>query len=133
MDEAPPSILLVEDHPDTVAYLARRLEQAGYRPLVARNGEEAWARVRQEHPAAVVMDVNLPLMDGDEVARRMRDEPRTARTPIVFVTAERAERVAGLLAMGHAICLEKAIKTRALLAALNELLGPLAPVARPRF
>lgn len=115
---------MVEDHPDTVAYLAKRLQQAGYQALVARNGEEAWTRVRQELPDAVVMDVNLPLMDGDEVARRMRAEARTARTPIVFVTAERAERVGPLLALGHARCLEKAIKTKALLEALEELLAP---------
>lgn len=132
MEREAPTVLLVEDHPDTVAYLARRLQQAGYRPLVARNGEDAWTRVRQEHPDAVVMDVNLPLMDGDEVARRMRQDARMATTPIVFVTAERAERVAELLAMGHALCLEKAIKTKALLAALAELLGAKAPASLPR-
>ncbi|MEB3221887.1 MAG: response regulator [Candidatus Sericytochromatia bacterium] len=116
-------ILLVEDNPDTVEFLSRRLRDEGYEVLVARNGIDAWRLAGQELPDAMVLDINLPQLDGDEVARRLRSQPETARIPIVFVTAETASRVQDLLVPGHTVCLEKAIKSRTLLDALAEVLA----------
>ncbi|MEB3284438.1 MAG: response regulator [Candidatus Sericytochromatia bacterium] len=116
------SILLVEDNPDTVDFLARRLRDRGYHVMVARNGVDALRLSIERRPDAVVMDVNLPQMDGDVVARHLRDHPATAHIPIVFVTAETSRRVADLLAAGNTICLEKAIKTQAVVDALETLL-----------
>jgi CheY-like chemotaxis protein len=116
-------ILLVEDNPDTVEFLSRRLRDEGYDVLVARNGMDAWRLAGQELPDAIVLDINLPQLDGDEVARRLRGQPATAGIPIVFVTAETAARVQDLLVPGHTVCLEKAIKSRTLLDALSEVLA----------
>ena len=118
------SVLLVEDNPDTVEFLSRRLVDAGYDVMVARNGMDALKLATQELPSAIVMDINLPQMNGDDVARQLRQQPATAKTPIVFVTAETEHRVKDLLVPGNTICLEKAIKSKTLLAALDELLGP---------
>lgn len=117
------SILLVEDNPDTVDFLARRLRDRGYDVLVARNGVDALRLATEALPHAVVMDVNLPQMNGDAVARQLRSQLATARVPIVFVTAESSARVSDLLATGNTLCLEKAIKTQALLDALDSLLN----------
>lgn len=117
------SILLVEDNPDTVDFLARRLRDRGYEVLVARNGVDALRIATEALPDAVVMDVNLPQMNGDAVARHLRAQAATARLPIVFVTAESSSRVEDLLAAGNTLCLEKAIKTQALLDALQSLLS----------
>lgn len=121
-----PAILLVEDNPDTVEFLRRRLNDEGFDVLVARNGRDALRIATTELPAAVVLDINLPLLNGDDVCRELRKNPSTARTPVVFVTAETETRVADLLEPGLTVCLEKAIKSKTLLEALDGLLGPKA-------
>jgi CheY-like chemotaxis protein len=118
------SILLVEDNPDTVEFLGRRLVDEGYEVLVARNGKDALRIATSELPSAVVLDINLPLMNGDDVCREMRRLPATSRTPVVFVTAETENRVQDLLEPGLTVCLEKAIKSKTLLEALALLLPP---------
>lgn len=119
---AQPKVLLVEDNPDTVEFLGRRLADAGYDVRIARNGADALAVARRETPDALVLDINLPQLDGDAVARTLRAEAPTAGVPIVFMTAESADRVADLLAGGNVVCLEKAIKSKSLLEALDGLL-----------
>lgn len=116
-------VLLVEDNPDTVEFLSKRLVDAGYQVLVARNGVDALRFAMQEKPAAVVMDINLPQMNGDDVCRAMRKETSTAQIPVIFVTAETEARVRDLLVPNHTICLEKAIKSKTLLEALDLVLG----------
>lgn len=112
----------MEDNPDTVSFLARRLEEEGYVVRVARDGHVAREAIAESLPAAVVMDINLPVLNGDDLARELRRNPRTATLPVVFVTAESEERVQDLLEPGRTLCLEKAIKTRALLSALSQVL-----------
>ena len=119
---ARPDILLVEDNPDTVSFLVRRLEEEGYSVRVARDGQVAREAIADVLPAAVIMDINLPIVNGDELARELRRDPRTARLPVVFVTAESEDRVHDLLEPGRTLCLEKAIKTRTLLSALAQVL-----------
>ena len=118
------SVLLVEDNPDTVEFLSRRLADAGYEVKIARNGVDALRIATSELPSAVILDINLPQMNGDEVCREMRKQPATAKTPVIFVTAETEQRVADLLAPGLTLCLEKAIKSKTLLEALESVLGP---------
>jgi CheY-like chemotaxis protein len=114
---------LVEDNPDTVEFLVRRLNDSGYGVRIARNGIEALRAIEETVPAAVILDINLPLMNGDEVCRKMRQNPRTAEVPVVFVTAESEDRVRDLMdqAPARTLCLEKAIKTKSLLEALSKL------------
>lgn len=120
------TLLLVEDNPDTVEFLSKRLVEAGYGVLVARNGADALKVATQELPSAVVLDINLPQLNGDEVCRRLRAQATTAKIPVIFVTAETSQRVQDLLEPGLTVCLEKAIKSKTLLAALDEILGPVA-------
>lgn len=117
-------ILLVEDNPDTVEFLQRRLREAGYGVRVARNGLEALRSVALDAPAVVILDINLPLINGDDVCRQLRENEQTEHLPIIFMTAESSERVKDLLAIPRTLCLEKAIKTKSLLEALERLLSP---------
>lgn len=117
-------ILLVEDNPDTVEFLQRRLREAGYGVRVARNGLEALRSVALDAPAVVILDINLPLINGDDVCRQLRGNEQTEHLPIIFMTAEPSERVKDLLATPRTLCLEKAIKTKSLLEALERLLSP---------
>ncbi|MNR83976.1 Transcriptional activator protein CzcR [compost metagenome] len=116
-----PEILLVEDNPDTVEFLVRRLNDFGYGVRIARNGIEALHAIEDFIPAAVILDINLPLMNGDDVCRKMRQNPRTAEVPVIFVTAESEDRVRDLLDPNRTICLEKAIKVKSLVMALESL------------
>ena len=116
-----PEILLVEDNPDTVEFLVRRLNDRGYEVRIARNGIEALHAIEDIVPAAVILDINLPLMNGDDVCRKMRQNPRTAQVPVIFVTAESEDRVRDLLDPDRTICLEKAIKVKSLVSALHTL------------
>jgi two-component system cell cycle response regulator DivK len=86
VDLKAPLILVVEDYPDAREMYAEYLRFSGFRVLEARNGEEALARARQDVPDVVLMDLALPLMDGWEATRRLKSDPRTARTLVVALT-----------------------------------------------
>ncbi|MBM3269551.1 MAG: response regulator [Candidatus Sericytochromatia bacterium] len=124
----PRRLLLVEDHPDTVAFLERRLTEEGYKVEIARRGEDAMMALRKRRKLdIVVMDLNLPNMDGDDIVSWMRQQPRSRRTPVVFVTADSAKRVAHLLDEDTTRCLEKPLATKVLLATLEDLLARAVP------
>ncbi|MBI5489619.1 MAG: response regulator transcription factor [Deltaproteobacteria bacterium] len=84
---AVPRILFVEDDLSLRASLAYVLEREGYELSEATTGEEALARAATVRPDVVLLDVNLPGMDGFEVCARLRRLPATAAVPIVLVTA----------------------------------------------
>ena len=68
------TILIVEDSPVQAELLRRALEGAGYKVIAARNGAEGLAMAKANHPAAVVSDVNMPVMDGYAMCRAIRRE-----------------------------------------------------------
>lgn len=92
-----PTILVVEDEPDLRSLLDRQLTRAGYRVMVAADGVEALEVAGREPIDLVVLDLMLPHLDGAEVARRLGRDPRTARVPVLMLTAkqEPADRIAG--------------------------------------
>jgi CheY-like chemotaxis protein len=81
-------IVYVEDNDDNVFMLQTRLELAeGYQVLVAANGNDGLALVSKERPDLVLMDLNLPDIDGWEVTRRLKADPQTADIPVIALTA----------------------------------------------
>jgi two-component system cell cycle response regulator DivK len=81
-------ILIVEDNERNLKLLRDVLEYAGYDVRVARTAEDGITLAVKEPPDLVLMDLQLPGIDGVEALRRLRDSPRTADIPVVAVTAQ---------------------------------------------
>lgn len=81
-----PLVLLVEDDREGRLMFAEWLQQAGFRVEQAHNGLQALERAFDVRPDVVVTDLNIPGIDGYELTRRLKADPRTAGVPIVAVT-----------------------------------------------
>jgi CheY-like chemotaxis protein len=82
-----PTILLVEDTEEVIMMLKDYLELAGYTVITARDGVEAIIQARHARPDLILMDVQMPRMDGLEATRKLRSEPDFKYTPIIALTA----------------------------------------------
>lgn len=80
-------ILVVEDNFYSRDILVRRLTRAGYKVVAALDGEQAVQLALSERPDLILLDIRLPVMDGYEVARRLRAAAETRNTPIIAMTA----------------------------------------------
>jgi len=91
-------VLIAEDDLANQALLARLLERAGYRSFAVGDGREALHAAMEEHPDLILLDIGLPAMNGLDVCRRLRADPRTVALPIILVTGQTESRhvVAGL-------------------------------------
>ena len=81
------TVLVVEDDRDIREVLRLTLEVAGYRVIEAENGFDGIEAARQYEPDAILMDMSLPLMDGCQSSRLIRQNPRLATVPIIAFTA----------------------------------------------
>ena len=83
------SVLYIEDNPDNMTLVKRVLEARGYLFLWAAQGEEGVAMAEEHQPGLILLDINLPDIDGYEVARRLRRSNKRELTtvPIIAVTA----------------------------------------------
>lgn len=90
-------ILVVEDDLESLKLIGLMLQSRGYQIVAAQSGLQALAKAASESPDLVLLDVMMPGMDGYEVARRLRTDPRTAAIPIVMLTArgQVTDKVAG--------------------------------------
>lgn len=82
-----PRILLVEDNEMNRDMLSRRLQRKGYSVLIAVDGEQGLATAYSEMPDLILMDISLPFIDGYEVTRRLKANPRTKQIPVIALTA----------------------------------------------
>ena len=80
-------ILVVEDQEDNRRILRDLLTSAGYEVIQAENGEEALAAAARERPDLILMDIQLPLLDGYEATRRIKVDPDLRAIPIIAVTS----------------------------------------------
>jgi two-component system, OmpR family, phosphate regulon response regulator PhoB len=91
------SILIVDDEQDILDLLDYNVKRAGFTTLLAATGGEALVLAKTDQPAAIILDVMLPDLDGLEVLRRLRQDPTTKEIPIMLLTAkgEEIDRVQG--------------------------------------
>ena len=91
-------VLVAEDDLANRELLARLLERAGYRSITVADGRDAIRAAMEEDPDLILLDIGLPGMNGLDVCRRLRADPRTVALPIILVTGQTASRdvVAGL-------------------------------------
>ena len=117
-------ILVVEDQADNRRILRDLLGNAGYELVEAESGEEAITAVAARHPDLILMDIQLPVMDGYEATRRIRSKPELKSVPIIAVTSYAlAGDEAKALAAGCSAYVTKPFSPRALLAKVQEQLA----------
>ena len=80
-------VLAVDDNEAYCYSVCRGLEQHGFRTLQAHSGSDTLRVAAEQHPAAVVLDVNLPDFDGYEVCRRLKADAQTRSIPVIFLSA----------------------------------------------
>ena len=81
------SILIVEDNPMNLKLIRDVLQIEGYETLEAESGETGVELARERHPAVILMDVNLPQMDGREAMKILKADASTRQIPIIAVTS----------------------------------------------
>jgi two-component system, cell cycle response regulator DivK len=117
-------ILLAEDHPFSRDLLMRRLQNKGFEVETAANGREAVAAARSGHPDLILMDLDMPVMDGRAAIRTLRNDPRTFRIPIIVVSGNAStEDVAEVFAAGCQAFDAKPTVLRRLVERIEEVLG----------
>ena len=125
-----PTLLIIEDEPELVRVLRSYLEQAGFTVLTALRGDVGLTTWENKHPDLVILDLNLPGMDGLEVARRIRQN-EIRRTPIIMLTARinESDQLLGL-ELGADDYIPKPFSPRIVVARVNALLRR-SEAARP--
>lgn len=123
MDAASKKILIVEDEQDILDLVQLYLKKEGYRTYTASTGLEGLRQAKAEQPDLVVLDLMLTEMDGLEVCKQIRADPRLSRTPIIMLTAkaEEADTVIGL-ELGADDYVTKPFSPKALVARVKALL-----------
>ena len=119
----PPLILVVDDVPDNVEILQLRLESQGYDIIAAGDGEAALAMVRDRLPDLVLLDIQMPKLDGIETVKRLKADQALPFIPVIMVTAraDAKDVVAGLEAGGDDY-LTKPVDQAALVARVRAML-----------
>jgi len=92
------SVLVIEDEADVLELVRYHLGKAGFRVLIARDGAAGLAQARSDKPDAIVLDLMLPGICGEDVCRELKSSEDTASIPVIMLTAKAQpeERVAGL-------------------------------------
>lgn len=84
-------VLIVDDNADNLQVLAGHLTEAGYEVLAANNGPRALSLVSNRKPDLILLDIQMPGMDGFAVCRALKNEPEMADIPVIFITAARTD------------------------------------------
>ena len=123
-----PTIMVVEDYEDTRLLLKQVLETKGYSVLEAINGQQAVELAQRKHPDLILMDLDLPILDGIEATQRIRRQAEMEQVPILAVTAYPMSFThVKAFAKGCDEYLAKPID----LARLDELLNQYLPITQP--
>jgi two-component system, OmpR family, alkaline phosphatase synthesis response regulator PhoP len=123
MENATIKILLVDDEPDILEFMEYNLKKEGYHVLTAKNGKEALEIAKKEKPQLVILDIMMPIMDGIEACRHLREMPEMKSSIITFLTARNEEysQIAGF-DVGADDYISKPIKPRIMISRIKALL-----------
>jgi CheY-like chemotaxis protein len=114
-------ILIVEDNPQSLKLVRDILQAKGYQTLEAETGEEGVRLARERQPALILMDIQLPGINGIEALRRLRADPVTSSTPVIAVTASvMTQDRSRIMAAGFDGFQSKPISVNQLLAAVRD-------------
>jgi response regulator RpfG family c-di-GMP phosphodiesterase len=117
-------VLVAEDSATQAAWLSRVLRASGYEPLIARDGREALASIATDQPDLILSDVDMPGIDGFELCRRVKEDPRLRRIPFVMVTQrDRATDLVHALEVGADNYVTKPLEVRILTERVGRILN----------
>jgi len=117
-------IVLAEDEPQIARLVEFKLKKEGYQVICKGNGEEALAAIKTEEPDLILLDVMMPVMDGYEVLRRVKEDENLKNIPVVMLTARAQERdVVKGIDMGADDYITKPFHPAELLARVKRILG----------
>ena len=120
-----PRIFIAEDDPAILELIVTRLTIAGYETSYGRTGGEALSGIRSCNPACIILDINMPGIDGFEVLRRLKESPALSQIPVMVLTARNAPPdVKDALGLGARDYLTKPFKDSVLLARVLRLMRP---------
>jgi len=116
-------VLIVDDEPDIVELISYHLNKEGFSVSSAFDGEEALAKIRKEKFDFIILDLMLPNVQGMEICRIMRSDPKTKNVPIIMLTAkgEEVDKILGL-EMGADDYMTKPFSPRELLARIKTVM-----------
>ena len=116
-------ILVVDDEQDILELIRHSLNKEGYEVYVAANGQQGVDKARKVKPQLILMDVMMPVMDGMEACRQLKEDPETSEIAIIFLTARSEEfaELAGFEA-GADDYISKPIRSRVLLSRIKAIL-----------
>lgn len=116
-------ILLVDDEPDILEFMEYNLKKEGYKVFTAKDGKEALGIAKKEKPQLIILDIMMPVMDGIETCRHLREIPDLQNTIITFLTARNEEysQIAGF-DVGADDYISKPIKPRIMISRIKALL-----------
>lgn len=122
MTDSSIKVLIVDDEPAIILSLDYLIRKAGYQLFIARNGEEALDIVAAGRPHIVVLDIMMPDLDGYEVCRRIKQDPATADTRVIFLSAKsKFEDIERGLALGADFYITKPFSNKHLMEKIREL------------
>ena len=114
-------LLLVDDEKDTLLVLEKQLTTAGYTVVTAENGTQGLSVAKSERPDLIVLDVQMPDMDGGEVAYKLKENSVTKNIPVVYSTCLLSENEDYI--SGGNLMLAKSKDTKELIAVIDKLLS----------
>ncbi|MBL8552780.1 MAG: response regulator transcription factor [Phenylobacterium sp.] len=124
-------VLVADDEPYILELIVTRLELAGFDVRPSRNGQDALERLADFKPEAMVLDINMPVLDGFGVLARMKAQGLSDKVPTMVLTARNSgDDVARAIRLGARDYLAKPFKDEALIARVGRLLARPRPVAR---
>ncbi|MHB1434221.1 MAG: response regulator, partial [Streptosporangiaceae bacterium] len=119
------TVLVVEDSPAVLGVQRRMLQDAGYRVVIARDGEQALEVLKRGDITAVVTDLQMPGLGGLELTRAIRADPLRSGTPVIVATthAREQDRQVALAAGADALLAKQTLDARTLVATIERLTG----------
>ncbi|NBV21431.1 MAG: response regulator [Proteobacteria bacterium] len=119
--------MLAEDEPQTAQLIQFKLKQAGFTVVHAPDGEQALTLVAATRPDMIILDGLMPVFDGFEVLRRIKEDPRHRHIPVLMLTARSRDKdVVSGLELGAADYMVKPFSPTELLARVRKILGSVA-------
>lgn len=117
-------ILIVDDEPNNVDFLEQALEDSGYQLITATNGQEALNKIQSEQPDLILLDLNMPVMDGFTVLAKVKEDPNLRDIPVIIISSEHESKsVVKGIKQGAEDYLTKPVNAGLLVKKVKEFLG----------